>query len=225
MKHRKLYFVFLLLSVSVLMYSFYRLIRGPLPNFHPKDTVEIIGAISDNVNAQVVARWQTTSASLFCQQLVSEAGFSQVSKEVPLQTTAFNNGQISWTLTRDQFQPGYCKWRLTDVGVYADARGFSDRFKREFRMANSIAQVVPPNAPFIKNSLEINDDVSKPVDIYCDFTSEQSKKRRADSSSFCDFMSKAAFGVVRDKSSHLLRPDQHTVYFQIFDLESHLPHP
>jgi hypothetical protein len=225
MKHRKLYFILLLLSVSVLMYSVYRLIRGPLPNYHPRDRVEIIGTISDKVNAQVVARWQTTSTSLFCQQLVSEAGFSQVSKEVPLQMTAFNNGQRSWTLMRDQFQPGFCQWRLTDVGVFADARGSVNRFKREFRMANSIAQVAPPNAPFIRNSIEFNDDVSKPVDIYCDFTSEQSKKRRAYSSSSCDFISKAAFGVVRDKSSHLLRPDQHTVYFQIFDLESYLPHP
>jgi hypothetical protein len=207
------------------MYSFFRLIRGPLPNFHPIDRVEIIGNISDKVDAHVVARWQTARTSIFCQQLVSEAGFSQISKEVPLQMTASWNGKRTWKLMRDQFQPGFCKWRLTDVGVYADASGSEDRFKREFRMANSIAQVAPPNAPFIRNSLEFNDDVSKPVDIYCDFTSEQSKKRRAYSSSFCDFMSEAAFGVVRDKSSHLLRPDQHTVYFQIFDLESYLTHP
>jgi hypothetical protein len=170
MKHRGLYFILVLVSVSVLMYSFYRLIRGPLPNFHPTDRVEIIGAISDKATAQVVARWRTTSTSLFCQQLVSEAGFSQVSKEVPLQMTAAGNGQRSWTLMRDLFQPGFCKWRLTDVGVYADPRGSANPPKREFRMANSIAQVVPPNAPFIGNTLEFNDDVSKPVDIYCDFT-------------------------------------------------------
>jgi hypothetical protein len=210
----------LLVAFIVVFYSG-TAFSAPDSNPSPRDRINVIGTIPDEVEAVVTETWQTTRDSVFCEKLVGEAGFSPSHFSKPAKMISTSKGQRAWAVWRDEVLAGQCGWTLKQIVVYLDAKASGLPPVRASNIPTRIAYVCGARE-HCENDWSSNDDSAKPTHHFCKFSTVRSLAPGI-SKNPCVFFNEKYRGTNEGKYEHILRPDQRTVQFIITDLEQQTP--
>ncbi len=211
----------MLLATLVLVFFSNTTFSAPDINPSPQDRIGVVGTIPEHVEAVAEEEWYTTKDSIFCKKPVGEAGFlpGHFSKLAKLEATS--NGQMTWTVWRDELLEGSCGWALKEIDVYLDARTSGFPTVRASNKPTRVAYVCGAQEHCQSNWAQ-NDDSTKPTYHYCRFASVQ-PSTSVTSRNPCAVFNEKYRGTDRGKYEHILRQDQHAIQFFIIDLDDENP--
>ena len=186
-------------------------------NPSPKDRIEVVGTVPKNVAVEVTATWETTANFPGCMDTVPMVGSLPQRVRIPIQLGSQVGHQWKWIVWRDYLQPGHCGWQLREVLAYADHADSGLPVSRFSNIPNRIAYVCRKNDKCDENNWSANDDNSKPICLYCKFSTILHLPS-TDALNPCAFDRMKHQGTDAGKFEHYLRPVQHEVEFIINDL-------
>lgn len=187
----------------------------------PRDRIEVIGTIPENVNATLLEIWRTTTDSIFCQYLRGEAGFSADGFARRPEPTLDASGHRTWFVWRDGFKTGRCGWELQEIMVYLDAKASGKAPERPGNIGTRIA-ILHNFGESGSYGPAMNDDSEKPTYHHCDFSTLENL-RKGNAYNPCQFFDQKTRGTDLSKYENILRPDQHVVRFVIDEIQRKKP--
>jgi hypothetical protein len=195
----------------------------PRKNSSPKDRIEVVGTVPENVAVELETTWETTANVPECMHSVPLVSSFPYRVRVPIQLNPQDGHQFNWIVWRDYFQPGHCGWQLKEILAYADHTDSGLPVSRFSNIPNRVVYVCRDNDNCV-NTLSINDDSSKPIYLYCKFSVIRhipNTEGRKEAVNPCAFERVEHQGTDIGKFEHFLRPDHHRIEFVINDLEAH----
>lgn len=191
---------------------------APDDNPTPRDQIEVVGTIPDDVEAVLVEDWYTTNDSMFCQHMVGEAGFMPNHFAKRVKPISASPGKRSWLVWRDEVRSGHCGWALKQVVLYLDSKATGADPDRATNIPIRVAYVCQTGEN-CSNTWASNDDSDKPTYHRCKFAAI-SQLAAGESRNPCAFFDEKARGTDLGKYEHILRSGQHTIRFVITEVEN-----